>query len=324
MEKMIFISHRHADSQIAKCIYETLLQWKIHSSNIFVSSVPESAAQSGNPVESEIIAKIKQSGLMIIVLTDPSEDWEYVTMEYGIAKGIEKDEPNIVVFECGGRSHKLFNNINIKVSKNYSDDIRKFTYELHKHDNYINGVEAIGKDMDENSIKGMAEDFHKKISEQLPDVKANVLHRWPLMVLTLPADSIKILNNLDEYNDAEKAKKIIYDSATVTIRRGPVEPIFGLGVPKDRGSLWNSYVTQWQTWYADEDKPNPSDEWIDALHLELFKAIKERPPNRLEKRITRPGEEKEYLFSFPRMKRYADGRMDFDIYIYPHNYAPGK
>lgn len=102
--RLAFISHKHTDKDIADRVATFLKKLSGGNISTFVSSaVQTDGARFGGDLDDELKRNLANSGLVILVYTDPADNWEYCLWECGVATDPTDQTPTRVeVFSLGG------------------------------------------------------------------------------------------------------------------------------------------------------------------------------------------------------------------------------
>lgn len=218
----IFISHRHDDSAVAQVIADTIISWgspygkgKELENQIHISSSPRSGTKFGENIKSDLVKKIGETELLILVYTAKNKDWTWCTYEFGV----HTNPPSVkighgskkIIYQCLSDTvpEALKAGRVVKISE---DDIYKFTKEYFESDNFFPDRSAYSPNMPESALKSLAGEFYKKLKDALPSQEDKK---------TIPLISIA---ELMEKERLISKGGVLKDPATVIVRRAqPLE-----------------------------------------------------------------------------------------------------
>lgn len=96
---LIFISHRHADAEIATRV-STWIKTASDRVELFQSSDGLRGVTTGRNITSEIQRAVAEAAVMLVVYTDDDADWAWVMFEMGIAKDPTNPVTTVVILQC--------------------------------------------------------------------------------------------------------------------------------------------------------------------------------------------------------------------------------
>lgn len=96
---LVFISHRHADAEIAMRV-STWVKTASDRVDIFQSSDGLRGITTGRHITSEIQQAVAQAAVMLVIYTDDDADWAWVMFEMGIAKDPTNPVTTVVILQC--------------------------------------------------------------------------------------------------------------------------------------------------------------------------------------------------------------------------------
>lgn len=103
-QRMVFVSHKHKDKELAKIVGSLLRTLSGFTIDAFVSSSTDSKGPGfGQNIDDELKSALAKTGLVVLVYTDPTENWDWCMWECGVATDPNDTTPtNVVVFTFGG------------------------------------------------------------------------------------------------------------------------------------------------------------------------------------------------------------------------------
>ena len=108
-QPLVFISHRHADRDIADVVREFMRYRSGGDVEVFqTSSADAQAPKIGRNVNREIMKALWKSEVLVLIYTSQDRDWDYCMWECGVATHRESDDTNVIVLQCGRQLPRVF------------------------------------------------------------------------------------------------------------------------------------------------------------------------------------------------------------------------
>jgi hypothetical protein len=127
---IFFISHKHADSNIADVIRSFITMSTGGRVTVFQSSSAwADSPKVGRNLNKQLRETLWKTSVVILVYTAPDQDWNYCMWECGVASHPQSPDTKIILFQCAGSSPSLFSE-QVNVNVRNLVDIQKFTDEL--------------------------------------------------------------------------------------------------------------------------------------------------------------------------------------------------
>ena len=314
-EKLIFISHRHIDRPIANFLRATHDGWLTEKDKIFQSSALGHGPEVGRELTKDLKDALSKTNLLFLIYTDSSADWGYCLWECGFADAPTSVATKFVVFECGGESHPVFNNLlRVKLEK---ESIKNFIKQFHTVDNFIPGHRNLRKEINEDTLNNWTDNFYEGFKKHMPQVAPEILPVWDCMVLKLkwePVLKIMQLKETEDKKNLERAKQLILDNCLLESKRSSAIPHFGL-IRTEADRPWKDILSNWKI----QSKTNTSYDWIDNLHIQLYRSVLGQTQEIVKGEFISLAKQeiKRYILILTRVRRWFSGDIDFDIFFYP-------
>ena len=166
-KRVIFISHRPADKEIADAIRDTLQDWGSGRISIFQSSDPQRSTRIGEPLSAELKNALVNADVVLLVYTFTDQDWFYCMWECGVATDPERERTKVVVFQCTDDMPAPFQDqVRVKITE---EEIRKFTEQFHKNsDLFPEFDQAFSPDIEEDSIDRKSKALYERLIKVVP------------------------------------------------------------------------------------------------------------------------------------------------------------
>ncbi len=270
MEAIIFISHRHADKNIAKVINNHLQDWGIPPNNIYQSSSAIGGGpRVGDPLAQDLKEALYRANAVILIYTFTDQDWSYCMYECGIATDPQSPNTRIVVFQTTNDRPKVFKDqILVTITEN---DILRFTTQFHKHEGFIPNQPALAPQIAEEIIKQRSKRLYNNLYDAIPHRSAEERYRWDFFTLRLDSESLTKIN----HQQSQDIKiKIIQEESEVIKHFGQALEHFGFDRYATNLKL-NSLISQWNK--ITSKRTNIPKTWIQGLCEEMLRAIESIP-----------------------------------------------
>ena len=312
-KRVIFISHRHADKEIADTIRETLGDWSAGRILFFQSSDPQRSTRIGAPLAGELKNALVNADVVLLVYTFNDQDWSYCMWECGVATDPEMERMQVVVFQCTSDTPAPFQD-QVRLSVTEEDEIRKFTEQFHKSPDFFPGFgEALSPDIGQDTLDRMSKSLYEKLSKVIPAKKPEERYRWDFFTLAL--DSMYVRKIRDE-RDGESAFKLVVETIpnNCIVKEAFGEAFKHFGFDEfEEGKNFADLVNRWEQSVGDSPK-----EWISELYAEISRAIRNIPaePTWACLKSARRGADWWFSPVVNHVRILPDDSMEFDIYIY--------
>lgn len=327
-----FISHRHADKQIAGVINAHLQKWGVKQSEIFQSSRPRQGLAPGDPLHAKLKERLREVNLFILIYTFADEDWAYCTLEYGIATGSETADTRTVILQCGSDNPKWFDElVRITITKS---SVKSFVSKFHTEVGFIPGLldeddnpTAFFPEITDALLETRTDELYEDMVDALPEGTYTSAHIWDFLRLRLAAEHVKALKTAK----AEEASDIIRENAEV------LEPVHeGLDQRTDAALRQFGYHTyesglklidvenRWR-----DNSDSDSSDWITSLHDAILKAAHNDHPTPVAHSLKSVRKDTNWHFipAVTRIRGFPDASKEFDVYLIrvdPSIEVPGK
>lgn len=305
MSIKIFISHRHADKEIADVLRKHLTFWEIPSKEIFQSSSSGGAAPGkGRYLTQQLIEAVQQSKLAILIYTFEEADWSYAMWEVGLAEG--DASTNVVVIQCSKVDvPKLFRDrVHVKLEL---EDMRTFVKQFHTKEGFFPGQPAYKPKLEADVLEQRSKDLYDALVEVVPGGRAEQRYRWDFLTLEISADGVE---ELRKGNDSQ-ARATIESKSVAKKAFGQALKHFGYDNLED-DLFFSQLIRRWKA-----ANPKESDEWIRELSVEIRMAANNKPTQCHWKKMKSVFYPDWYFYPILNHVRiHPDGRMHLDVYLY--------
>jgi hypothetical protein len=126
---LLFISHRHGDSNIATAVAKVIEHRTLGAVRIFQSSHYQfDGPRVGAGLNAELRRALWDTDVLILIYTSENQNWQYCMYECGVATQ-SGSETNVVVLQCGRDSPLPFA-ADLRVDINNEDHLKRFVEQL--------------------------------------------------------------------------------------------------------------------------------------------------------------------------------------------------
>lgn len=258
---LLFISHRHADRQIADVLREFITNRSggrvtVHQS----SSAMADAPRAGRELKRELIEYLWVTNVVMLVYTNSEVDWSYCMWECGVATHPHSPETKVIVFQCGSRAPTVYGQT-VGVNARDATDLQKFVNDFLTSHDFFPGHEEImapGFTPNGEEVRSAALQLSERLADVIPSEEGEEGEDWstvPFMRLQLTYAEVDRIRELN----ANEGRDLVRRAARVTEIDSQARMIFGFGrIQKDE--LFSHFLEAWLERYPDETA-----DWIGDL-----------------------------------------------------------
>jgi hypothetical protein len=232
---LIFISHRHVDSEISSKVAELLREWTGNQVRIYLSSDPDFEGPTpGAQLSDHLKRTLGESDVVLLVYTSDTEDWSYCMWECGIAiDPNDQKKTEVIVLQCGAKGPKPFGD-RLRVNLCDLTSIHQFLKSfLTSTDLFTSGVALTGFTDQSPELKQFANRMLNELEPLITDfdLRPEVRATSPYVQLEIDGNDLNALRQAARDDDNESANRIVLDGARVVSHRP--DDLFGfeLGGP---------------------------------------------------------------------------------------------
>lgn len=165
-QPLIFISHTHADLDIATAVAEVIKRRTLGAVRILLSSHFQfPGPHFGAGIDTELQRALwKADALILIHTSSEDQDWQYCMYECGIATR-SGSETNVLVFQCGRDTPPPFVE-GLRVDINNYADLKRFAQHLSRDPGFFpNRGEALNPDASDIWVEQTAAELASEIGK---------------------------------------------------------------------------------------------------------------------------------------------------------------
>lgn len=265
----IFISHKHADRQIATELRKFLDRWSRKEIPVFQSSEPlAKGPRLGHTLTAELKQALWDTGVVLLVYTTEDQDWSYCMWECGVATKPESPQTRIIVLQCAAETPRVFDD-QVRVDVRDLGDVLKFVKDYLTDPEFFPGAStAVAPKLspDGPEVQEAAADLHKKLSEVIPKCEVAEWPAQPLVRLELKTEKI------DKATCATATQADFGKSVLIREMDPRALHIFGIA-NVDAKMSFAALVKHWA-----EGKTAASSVWVEDLRAQIVRAARGKTP----------------------------------------------
>jgi hypothetical protein len=253
-EPSLFISHKHADKQIAKVLADFIGERGVGKIKVHLSSSPHFQGPIFGPsLNAQLRQALWKTEALILVYTSEEQDWSYCMWECGMAMHPESPNTNLIVIQCGNDVPAPFKDV-LRVNPRNKDDIKRFVKQLLCQEGLFKHG-SILPELDVNYLDNYVTDLHRRLEDVLPKLDDGQVEEWPAwpsLCVELPSIQTDKFVEATENENVDLSRRIVSDHAQVIRYDSRAAQLFG------RSSLpgrlrFVDLVSAWKTKYPDGD-----------------------------------------------------------------------
>lgn len=227
----LFISHRHADREIADVIRGFVTSRSGNEVLVHQSSASDAQAPKiGRNVNRELTAWLWKTDVLMLIYTghdrdtDHDRDWDYCMWECGVATHSESEDTSVIVLQCGRERPRVFAD-QIAVDIRDSGKVRRFVNDFLTDPDFFPGRnEAVTRfPPNDEHVKDLAQGLYDDLQRVVPpddDGQAEEWHAVPFIHLGLtPSQVRRIADEEDDQQARLTTSRLLLDATVLTADR---------------------------------------------------------------------------------------------------------
>ncbi|MFL6139395.1 MAG: hypothetical protein ACJ74O_16550 [Frankiaceae bacterium] len=314
-QPILFISHKHSDAPIADVVRRFVEDRSGGRIEVFQSSSNlVEGPRLGRNLNQELCSRLWQAGLLILIYTSPDENWDYCMWECGVATRPDSPETRVIVFQCGKRPPKVFED-QVRVDVRIARDVQRFVTELLTDPTFMPGLQQpltrFNKDSPNVQEAGIY--FFDELLKVRPvEESGDDAYQWPpypYLRLEISVADAELIRDAEGAEQAEVALRTVR-SAKVADMDSEARRLFGVAAVRP-GLLMDALEGSWQRQYATAEP-----DWLHAIADQVRPAVLDQFP-RLSWSLMRSVDANDRWWYAPVINRVhqTGGRFDFDVYF---------
>jgi hypothetical protein len=309
---LLFISHRHADREIADAIRQFVTERSGGRIAVFQSSSAEAddRPQVGRELQKELKHHLWEATVVVLVYTSSEEDWSYCMWECGVAT-LEAPETRIIVLQCGSQPPQVYSDA-VRVKAQDLTSVQNFVSEFLTSEGFFPdygeaiapGFAPSGSEV-EQAAQQLFQSLQKLVVE---DADGENWTTVPFMRLQLTFAEVDHIKGME----AEEATAEVLRSARVAEIDDQARRLFGLGRVEQMEPLTH-LVEAWQ-----ERRSDAKPDWIADLATQVKDGSRWRYPQFRWQLMSsaNPTDRAQYAPALSRVRSIPRQRIhQFDVYF---------
>lgn len=318
---LLFISHRHADSQIADVIRSFITTRSGGRVDVFQSSAADAKSpRIGQKLNQELMDNLWKAGAIILIYTITDQNWSYCMWECGVALDPRSPDTKIIVFQCADDSPAPFAD-QVRVNICNLVDIQKFTKDFLTNPNFFPNFGQAITQFQENSLQVIeaAQELYQRLEQVSPHPGGEVDEwpAWPFLQLELCLEKVNIICNAPQDQRLMLATEILQRECLVsTGDYVAAQQLFG--IPNLRtGMSFQELIEIWR-----ENNSGSHSKWVEAICTQISRGARWKFPE-LTWELMRGSNNNWYAPVLNRVRKIPNKNcMQFDIYFYKFDINP--
>jgi hypothetical protein len=311
---LLFISHKHSDSDIATAIAEVIKRRTLGAVRIFQSSNWRfDGPRYGGGLDAQLRQKLWEADALILIYTSEDQNWQYCMYECGVATQSNSPDTNIVVFQCGRDVPAPFS-ADLRVNVNNDENIKRFTKQLLTSAEFFpRRGKALAPDCGDDAVEKMAEELAEEIGKFFSGVPPTEWSAWPFLRIKLPEAAVNKLIQAGPAERAKTAREVVEQHAVVVKSDMRTAAIFGLQALSEE----HKFADLLRTWQ--DNFPGADASWFDSCCDQIMVAARTQFPVIRRARLRQVGGDTEFTPALSRVKSLTFGKnksTHFDLYFY--------
>lgn len=327
---LLFISHRHVDSEIANVIREFVSNKSLGSVAVFQSSSAFGyGPQVGTNLNQQLIENLKKTNALILVYTTPDQDWSYCMWECGLALDPSSPPTKIILFQCAGYSPAPFLD-QVKVNIRNRVDVQNFTNEFLTSEKFFPKYgKKVAPFLQPNGpeVVQAANDLYRKLQEVAPppdDDPTEEWPAWPFLQLELSLRHVYHICNASQAERLQITRDILLSECLIKEGDREAARLFGI-TDFPRNMTFGKLLDLWKEEICKTEDSQPNLKWLESLCKQIARGAKWQFPE-LEWELMLEAEGHNfYAPVLNRVRKVPTQKcMQFDIYFYNFDVAPDR
>ncbi|MCA1704140.1 MAG: toll/interleukin-1 receptor domain-containing protein [Actinobacteria bacterium] len=323
-DRCVFISHRHADKEIADALREFIRGCTWGRVKAHQSSFAENAPRVGYTLTDELAKQLKDSRVVLCVYTVPEEDWSYCMWECGLAIDPEARDTRIVIFQFSGHYPTPFQD-HVRVDVRNIEDVQNFVTNLLTDPDFFPGsTEALhpGLSRDDPMLREKAVELHEKFrSISLPG-EVEQWPAWACLILEFSKSAIdRITTEAEAESRVRATREALLNDCVIVDGDRTGRNLFGR-VKFPEAMQFREIVEHWGERY-----PKSNSKWVESLAEQIALGAQGHSPRTdWEMMPGATGGETDWCIPVVNWIRKVPARqcMQFDVYFIPMRVEEGK
>jgi hypothetical protein len=313
-QPLLFISHRHADREIADVVRD-FIRFRSNGDVLVyqTSSEDAQAPKIGRNVNRELRKALWKTEVLVLIYTSQERDWDYCMWECGVATHSESEDTTVIVLQCGRHLPRVFAD-QVAVDIRDPKKVRRFVNSFLTDPGFFPGRnEAVTRFQlndayVEQAARALYEDLQKVVR---PDDDGQV-EEWPavpFVQLELTTSQVREITEEEDDQQAQRTTLRLLLEASVLTADREAAALFGrptLPAGESFGKILPRTVRDGQT-----------PDWLKSLASQVTRAAQWNFPA-VRWGLMRSSNENDNTWYSPvltHVRRFPSKAMQFDIHF---------
>jgi hypothetical protein len=208
-QPLLFISHPHADREIADVVREFITNRSGGDVVVYQTSSSEAGAPKiGANVNRELLKALWKTDVLLLIYTSQERDWDYCMWECGVATHAESEETNVIVLQCGRQLPRVFDG-QVGVDVRDPDRVRRFVNAFLTDPDFFPGRgEAVTRfQPNDANVGAAAEALYKDLKNvSRPHEGDEQVDEWPAVPFVRLGLTASQVQQIADEEDEERAR----------------------------------------------------------------------------------------------------------------------
>lgn len=334
----VFISHRHADYEIAFHVKTLMEDLNIPTDSIFMSSEARNGVQPGEPIPDGIINQIQKTDIFLLIYTFRGEEWSYCTYELGLAVASDTKATTVVVMTLSGELPDMVKHTKA-IDLRKEEEIREFVRLCCEEQDFLirdetsraeqQGLLEVLRNMAQNAREQRSERLHKELVPYFERIQqpSSIKHRMDYIALSVSPALIELAGV--EEDQSTISERFLKEVAAHPSSDNHAFKVFGFANYTE-GLTLNRLFENWE-----EDRRTSlgrelrsvETAWMEDVVSDVCRAVKglnSKPSTNWFTGAEDEGEENNLQLLTVQRKRETDGSILLGVYVYRYRPMPGE
>ena len=215
-----FVSHKHADRDIALVLANFVRDVGHANVDIHLSSAPEfEGPRVGRDLNESLRDGLAKTQVLFLVFTDETQDWSYCMWECGVATDPnDATRTNVVVIQCGNQAPVVYGTL-LRIDATSLESIETLVVQLCTSPEFIphHGQPLTGYGVREPRLKELAQTLYDSLQEPIARHRRELAEQVtsPFVRIELPGERVKAIREAGPTEREDLAARCLLDDARI-------------------------------------------------------------------------------------------------------------
>lgn len=270
----VFISHRHADREIANVIRE----WINDSTmgvTVYQSTHVRDSTRTGDRLAEVLRHQLHDSAVILCPFTGHGPDWSWCMWECGLATDPLAESTRVVILQFSDDFPGPYGDL-VRVDARDDGDVVKFATDFLTDPQYFPGHDqALRSDLvpGDPLLQRKASELFKALRRAGPPGPRETWESWSVLILEFPMDLVDSLDDEQpEPERIERIKQMLMEDCEIVDAQRLARNIFGIIKFPERMAFEKLY-SQWKRQY-----PESRSGWFDSVARQISLTARRQLP----------------------------------------------